>query len=132
MKSCRRAHQRRNEWMKNPLQTHNRNVRNFTCMLHAFVLMFLISMCICNCLMSVHLSISALFCVHRIWGLTFHSSPQCDFRSTFPRRLYSYANSFHEIVFREYRNAISEMVTSLVRPLQRESPDVLYELHLCR
>jgi hypothetical protein len=121
--------------MKNPLQTHNRNVRNITCMLHAFLLIFLISLyvCICNCLMSVHLPMSALLCVHRIWGLTLNSSSHCVFHSTFPRRLYSYANSSHEIVFREYRNDISDIVTSLVSLIiHRESPDVLYECHLCR
>lgn len=35
IKSYRRAHQRRNKWMKNLLQTHVRNVRNITCILRA-------------------------------------------------------------------------------------------------
>jgi hypothetical protein len=71
--------------------------------------------------MSVHLSMSALFCVHHICSLSLNSSPQFVLHLTFQRRFFSYANFSHEIAVREYRNAISDMAISLVRLLYSEN-----------
>jgi len=43
------------------------------------------------------------------------------FRLTLQRRISSYANSSHEIVVREYRNAISDMVISIVSLVYNEN-----------
>jgi len=121
IKTYRHAHQRRNKWMKNLLQTHIRNVRNTACILHAsfshfriIYLYFVISH------IRSSVDICAVPCASQM-GFKLKFVARVRFHLTLQRRLSSYASSSHEIVVRDYRNAIYDMVNSLVSLLYKEN-----------